>query len=103
MSRENAFMAAWAIENMRIRGINNGLRTSEYMLAREYPIQVRHGATRINESLIPAITMEDNDILEGMVVWWSTSPATIMREIAAQMIEGASRKRLSKIFEPEEN
>lgn len=103
MSRENAFLSAWAIENRRCRGINSGLRASEYMLAREYPIQARHGASRISEALIPAITMEDNDILESMVVWWSTTPAMVMRDIAVPMIEAANRKLRSHIFDPQED
>lgn len=101
MSRENAFLAAWAIENRRCGGVNSGLRASEYMLASEYPIATSFGSNRAVGSLVPVITQEDNDILESMVVWWSTTPAKVMREIAEPMIEASNIKQRSRIFDPE--
>ena len=100
-SRERAFIAAWAIDNMRNAGINHNLRTSEYMLAAEHPVRqdsFRHG---VNSELVPRITQEDNDILESMVRWWSTDAAGIVREIAEPMIQAAIRKAQSRMFTSE--
>jgi hypothetical protein len=97
--REGAFLAAWALHNRRSRGVNSGLRTSEFMLAREYPIRddaVFRGRT--NWSLVPAVTQEDNDILESMAAWWSTPQAGVMREIATPMIDAAERKLRAGMF-----
>jgi hypothetical protein len=100
--REGAFLAAWALHNRRSLGVNNGLRTSEYMLAREYPIRDEVAFRgRTNWSLVPAVTQEDNDILESMAAWWSTHPAGVMREIAQPMIDAAERKLRSGMFKPE--
>lgn len=99
--REGAFLAAWALDNRRSRGVNSGLRMSEYMLAREYPIRdtVRNG--HVNWSLVPNITQEDNDILESMAAWWSTPQAGVMREIATPMIDAAERKLRAGMFQKE--
>lgn len=99
--REGAFLAAWALQNKRERGVNSGLRLSEYMLAREYPIKASTSGARVSWSLVPNITQEDNDILESMVAWWCTAPAGVMREIAVPMIEAAERKRRAGMFQKE--
>jgi len=77
----SAFVAAWALENRRHRGVNHGLRTIEFMLAREHPIVIEWSRQKVNWKQVPAITMEDNDIIESMVVWWSSSTAELMREM----------------------
>nr|WP_319566223.1 hypothetical protein [uncultured Rhodoferax sp.] len=98
LSRERAFIAAWAINNMRCVGMNSGLRSSEYMLAAEYPlIDWPRG---IDRRKVPNITQDDNDILESMVRWWSTDPAAVMREIAEPMISAMNRKAMSRMFDP---
>jgi len=102
LSRERAFLAAWALDNMRNKGTNHGLRTSEYMLAAEQPI-LQDGFRRGGDWKLPNITQEDNDILESMVRWWSTGPAGVIREIAEPMIKAANRKAASRMFNnPEE-
>lgn len=99
-SRERAFLAAWALDNSRICGINHGLRMSEYMLARSYPI--KNDLFRgIDWKLVPNITQDDNDVLESMVAWWSTDPASVMRKIAEPMIDAANLKMRSSLFRPE--
>ena len=98
-SRTVAFTAAWAVKNMRNTDINHNLRMSEYMLAAEYPIQDQFRG--VNWKQVPSITQEDNDILESMVRWWSTAPASVMREIAEPMIQAANRKAASRMFAPE--
>lgn len=101
-NREDAFVAAWAIENKRVYGTNSGLRTSEYMLAEKHPIVgLPVGGTSVDWRLVPDITQEDYDILESMVIWWSTSQAGVMREIAEPMIKAAEHKILSNLFNPE--
>jgi hypothetical protein len=93
-----AFLAAWALENRRTHFINHGLRMSEYMLATEYPIDrgpFRHSP---NEERVPEISQRDNDVLECMVAWWSTEPARRMRDIAEPMIRAANKKQLSGLF-----
>ena len=85
-SRERAFLAAWAIENQRHCGINHGLRTSEFMLARRHPIgdQWFEGVLWKH---VPDVTQDDNDILESMVRWWSGPTARAMREVAEPRID----------------
>lgn len=95
--REQAFVAAWAVENRRVHGMNHGLRASEYMLATRHPIQDRPGRS-IDWDALPTITAEDNDILESMAAWWGTGPAGVMREIAKPMIEAATKKMSADMF-----
>lgn len=93
-SRERAFIAAWAIENTRHRGINHGLRMIEYMLAREHPIEGRIFGRGVAESRVPVVTMEDEDVVECMVKWWSGNQAACMREIAEPARISAQRRML---------
>lgn len=95
MSRERAFIAAWAIDNTRHRGINHGLRTIEYMLASEHPIETRFiGRRGVVEKRIPVVTMEDEDAVECMVKWWASNQAACMREIAEPARISAQRRML---------
>lgn len=96
--RERAFLAAWAQENRRSKGINHGLRTIEHMLAAEHQVKRTGIGDAIDWQLVPAVSMHDTDIVESMVVWWSGPAAGVMREIAEPMIQAANRKRLSGIF-----
>lgn len=82
---ENAYLAAWAIENKRSGGFNSGLRTIEYMLAREHPI-TKGALARVDWKLVPDLTMEDTDIVESMVAWWASTTAHWMRDaVEAQL------------------
>lgn len=92
---EDAYLAAWAINNKRLHGINSGLRTIEYMLAREHPITTGYLA-RVDWKLVPDVTQEDADIVESMVAWWGTSTtAHWMREaVEAQMRAHEANERL---------
>jgi len=98
--REAAFLATWAVFNRRQRWINNGLRSSEYMLAAVYPVS---GSTAISVDwdLVPHISQEDNDVLESMVCWWSSAPAGVMREIAEPMRKAEEIKQFSDLFKQE--
>lgn len=100
VGRENAFLAAWAVFNARTTGVNGGLRTSEYMLARKYPYWRRaiHHWEGIDWSCVPAITQEDNDILESMVRWWAGPAARVMRSIAVPRIESENARLRSGMF-----
>lgn len=100
---ERAYLAAWANENKRNRGINSGLRTIEYMLAREYPIVNGPFGPRLDWKKVPAISMEDIDVVESMVRWWAGSTARVIREIAAPLIDAATRKQLSGLFNTPDN
>ncbi len=80
-SAESAFLAAWAIENRRIYWINHGLRAIEFLLSRDYPIDQGHFKDRVDWKKVPAISMDDVDIVESMVAWWSTKTAELMREM----------------------
>lgn len=92
---EDAYLAAWAINNKRLHGINSGLRTIEYMLAREHPITTGYLA-RVDWKLVPDVNQEDADIVESMVAWWGTSTtAHWMREaVEAQMRAHEANERL---------
>ncbi len=76
---EDAYVAAWAIENKRHYGVNHGLRTIEYMLARKHPIP-NDRVGRVDWALVPDVTQEDADIVESMVAWWSSATARWMRD-----------------------
>lgn len=83
---EDAYLAAWAAENKRNKGVNHGLRTIEYMLAREHPIESAIFNNRVNWNQVPDVSMEDVDIVESMVRWWCSITARYMRDaVEAQM------------------
>lgn len=91
-TREHAYLAAWASENARRIGVNGGLRASECILAREHPWVHGPFGTRLDWSLVPDVTQEDNDILESMACWWSGAAARVMRSIAVPMIQAAQAR-----------
>lgn len=99
LNRAHIFIAAWAMENIRYRGTNHGLRLIEYMLAFEYPIEAHPFVSRrVNRKLVPVVTMEDHDAIECMVRWWAGDQAKGMREIAEPMREAANKKLRSGLF-----
>lgn len=89
---ERAYIAAWAIDNQRHRGVNSGLRISEYMLAAEHPIVGRLFGSGVEWDRVPAITQDDNDYLESMVRWWSTEAAKDIRAVAEPAIQAEQRR-----------
>ncbi len=103
LNRERIFVAAWAMENARYRGIDHGLRTIEYMLASEHPIE-NHPfcGRRVNHKRVPIITMEDQDAIECMVRWWASQQAECMRDIAEPMREAAMKKLRAEMFKTPE-
>lgn len=83
---EDAYLAAWTMQNKRSQGVNHGLRTIEYMLAREHPIEAKIFNHRVNWKQVPDVSMEDVDIVESMVRWWCSTTARYMRDaVEAQM------------------
>lgn len=95
LSRERAFLMAWACANVRHLGVNHGLRTIEYMLAREHPIESRFLHRGIVENRVPIISMEDHDAVECMVRWWASNQAACMRSIAEPERIAAQRRILA--------
>ena len=85
---EQAYIAAWALENTRHRGVNSNLRTIEYMLAGEHPIH-KDGFVRgrVNWAAVPNVTQEDHDVIECMVRWWFGTTARVIRDIAAAQLK----------------
>jgi hypothetical protein len=101
MREHDAFMAAWALDNQRTVGINHGLRTIEYMLAAEHPIQEGNlGSRGIDWTKVPTISMDDIDTVECMAAWWASFDGAQMRAIAEPMIAAESRRLLSILFKP---
>lgn len=96
--RERAFLLAWAGHNARSSGVNYGLRTIKYMLARQHPIDDTMLGRRVNWQQVPYVSMDDIDIVESMVRWWAGPTASVMREIAEPTIKAAVRKLQSGIF-----
>lgn len=84
---EDAYLAAWTIENKRIHGVNHGLRAVEYLLAREHPLSDRTCGTGVNWTAVPDVTMEDMDIIEAMVAWWCSTTARWMREAVEAQVK----------------
>lgn len=96
-SVDAAYLAAWAINNRRSRGINHGLRTSEFMLAKRHPISYER-TFRFDVVCwcdVPDITQDDNDVLECMVIWWGTQRAKKLRIEAERMIEAKAQELLA--------
>lgn len=87
-SNGDAFLAAWALFNKRVRHVNRGLRCVEFMLARVHPMD----GGQIVEAAVPQITQADMDVIESMVVWWSTDRAAQMRSTAGEMIQKAQNR-----------
>lgn len=97
--RERAFLAAWANENRRSRGVNHGLRTIEFMLAPKHPIAENAPFSRgVDWQLVPNVTMDDIDIVESMVCWWAGTAAEAMRNVAEPAIQAANTKLRAGIF-----
>lgn len=90
---EDAYLSAWVVENKRSSGVNSGLRTIEYMLAREHPIA--KGVVplwRVDWPLVPDVTMEDADIVEAMVAWWASTTARWMRDAVDSQVTALNAK-----------
>ncbi|KNE28180.1 hypothetical protein [Achromobacter spanius] len=93
LRREEAFVAAWAIANLRNYGVNSGIILTEAMLT-------PGGVPRLHQTVAHAVdwrrvyspTQYDNDVLSCMVRWWAGSVAGDIREAAQSLIE-AERKR----------
>ncbi len=101
-TREAAFLAAWANYDMRRRGINGGLRASEFMLAANHPIDERETSRgRVRWEYVPEVAMRDRDVLEAMVAWWASAEAERLRAVAKPLIEAAVQREWSRLFEPE--
>ena len=97
---EDAYLAAWVQNNKRDRGVNHGLRTIEYMLAREHPIEVLFFNHRVDWKQVPNVSMEDVDIVESMVRWWCSITARWMREaVEAQMKAREANERLFRAIQ----
>ncbi|KWN06414.1 hypothetical protein WT83_27415 [Burkholderia territorii] len=93
-----AFLAAFVIENQRRRSVNHGLRKVEYMLAAEHPIVDGLFSTRVEWERVPDISQRDLDVIECMVIWWSTPQAERLRRVAEPLIEAEQRKAGSRLF-----
>lgn len=84
---EDAYLAAWASHNKRYGAVNYGLRAIEFILASEHPIHNGFLRSVVEWSKVPVITMEDNDIIESMVVWWASEEAEQLRQRAEAEIK----------------
>lgn len=82
-SSSDAFLAAWAIFNKRQSNGTSVIRPSEVMLSSEYIFE----NNRINWNRVPSVTQEDNDVIEGMVNWWSSKSGEIFRQKAQKIYE----------------
>jgi hypothetical protein len=88
---EPAYIASWAIENARNKAVNSGLRTIEYMLAREHPIKHKW-PNGVNWKAVPCVTMEDIDVIDSMVRWWAGTTAKAIREQAEALLAAQKAK-----------
>lgn len=93
VSRPRAFIAAWALENLRVNGVNNGLILTECMLT---PGGVPRMAPMISYGVdwrrLYSPTQHDNDVLACMVQWWGSRSAQQLRTIAEHLIEAEREK-----------
>lgn len=88
MTRENAFLSVWAIENRRTLGINNNSILMECVVGRS----VDGGLTKVN---INKLTVEDLEIMNVMVSWWSSDDAKKLRE----GVEGEAKRQVAEILD----
>ncbi|WP_313694727.1 hypothetical protein [Achromobacter mucicolens] len=98
---EDAFLAAWAVENKRIRWLNSGVILTEAMLT-------PGGIPRMTEMVSYSVdwrrmyspTQYDNDVLACMVRWWSGHSAQALRTIAGHQIEAEHAKERARLNQP---
>ena len=98
--RNQAFAAAWGLENRRSVGVNSGLRTIEAMLAKNLWVDRPFRGPVVNWPALDEITTADYDTVDCMVEWWSGEEARQMRKIAEPMIMAANRRMASGMFNP---
>lgn len=80
------------------KSVNHGLRKVEYMLAAEHPIVDGLFSTRVEWERVPDISQRDLDVIECMIIWWSTPQAERLRRVAEPLIEAEQRKASSRLF-----
>lgn len=93
-----AYAAAWGLENRRSVGVNCGLRTIEVMLAKKLWIDRPFLGPVVNWPALDEITTADYDTVDCMVEWWSGEEARQIRLIAGPMIEAARRRLTGGLF-----
>ncbi|MFY4027173.1 hypothetical protein ACOTI1_24240 [Achromobacter xylosoxidans] len=92
-TRDRAFVAAWALENMRANGINSGVILTESMLTPGgIPRQRAMISHCVDWSRVYSPSQYDNDVLSCMVRWWAGPSAEQIRTIAAHQIEAEQAK-----------
>lgn len=91
LSRTYAYVAAWAIDNQRIRWINSGLRSVQYVLAAEYPIE--GAGHEVLWSKVPVVTLEDLDVIDALMEWLATSQGQTFLVAAQARLDAAHRER----------
>ncbi|CAB3888875.1 hypothetical protein LMG26788_03734 [Achromobacter pulmonis] len=93
VSRSRAFIAAWALENLRVNGVNGGLILTESMLT---PGGIPRTEAMVSYCIdwrsVYAPTQYDNDVLACMVQWWAGFSAQQLRTIAEHLIEAEREK-----------
>lgn len=83
VSRESAYVAAWAVLNQRDVWKNHNMRMVEAVLS-----------TYTNgERTHPIVTIHDIDVIDSMVRWWSTPSASLLRAAAEKQYEAVKAKR----------
>lgn len=95
MSPRDAYLAAWAIENRRVRGMNSGLRSVEAMLA-EQPLYGRRGLSEhaLLWERVPVVGQDDLDVIECMVTWLSTVEGDAWARKAERLRSRLSRREV---------
>lgn len=93
-----AYLAAFVLENQRIRSVNHGLRTVEFMLALQHPIVCGKFSTYVEWGRVPEVSQRDMDVIECMVTWWSTPQAERLGRVAEPLIESERQKEMSRLF-----
>ncbi|AVG38503.1 hypothetical protein [Achromobacter insolitus] len=91
--REHAFLAAWAVENRRIRWLNCGVICTEAMLTPGgIPRMTEMVSYSVDWRRMHSPTQYDNDVLVCMVCWWSGHSAQALRASAHRQIEAEHAK-----------
>lgn len=96
-SREDAYLAAWALDHSRLNWLNGGVRTLESCMSTAAPVNGRHPPAEL--------TADDYETAEHLVRWLGSNEGQRFidlceAEIAARLKIQACEKRLSLEVKP---
>lgn len=99
LSREDAYVARWALHNKRSMGVSNGEILMEVIVGRRvYNKKANYGSGAMVYANINRLTVEDTEILNEMVIWWSRGDAKMLREVCDPKAQEKVSEIMKKLF-----